>query len=271
MEYVDEIQYLNMVHQILNYGEDRDDRTGIGTKALFGCQMRFNLKEGFPLLTTKKMPIKTIATELLWFLRGETNVKWLQDRGVHIWDEWADEDGELGPVYGSQWRSWQAPDGRRIDQISQLINGLRSNPFSRRHIINSWNVGELDAMALPPCHLLTQFFVSKSSELTCIMYQRSCDVFLGVPFNIASYALLTHLVAKTVDLVPKEFIWVGGDCHLYKNHLLQADLLLRRKPYPPPSLVIDRKGTPDLMSYEPSNFKLYGYKFHPKIPAPIAV
>ena len=268
-----ERQYLALLADILETGVKREDRTGVGTLGVFGRQMRFDLARGFPLLTTKKLHRKSIILELLWFLRGDTNVRWLQERGVSIWDEWADADGELGPVYGKQWRSWAAQDGRVIDQIAKVVQGLKTNPASRRHIVSAWNPADVDDMALPPCHCLFQFFVAPSDtgvgKLSCQLYQRSADVFLGVPFNIASYALLTLMMAKVTGLEPGEFIHTLGDAHLYLNHLDQARLQLTREPLPLPVMrIADR---PDLFSFEFEDFKLEGYKAHPAIPAPIAV
>ena len=235
-----EHQYLNLLRDILDNGVRRDDRTGTGTLGVFGRQMRFDLSKGFPLLTTKKLHLRSIIVELLWFLRGETNIAWLKDNGCSIWDEWADENGELGPVYGKQWRSWAAPNGDSIDQIARLIEGLKTNPNSRRHIVSAWNPADIEDMALPPCHCLFQFFVA-DGKLSCQLYQRSADVFLGVPFNIASYALLTHMVAQQCNLDVGDFIWTGGDCHLYSNHAEQVTLQLSRAPHPYPTLNIDRK------------------------------
>ncbi|HTI66655.1 MAG TPA: thymidylate synthase [Caulobacteraceae bacterium] len=263
-----EDQYLGLLADILDHGVRRDDRTGTGTLGVFGRQIRFDLARGFPLLTTKKLHWKSIVVELLWFLRGDTNVRWLQDRGVSIWNEWADADGELGPVYGKQWRSWAAPDGRSIDQIAKLLDGLRANPNSRRHIVSAWNPADVDDMALPPCHCLFQFFVA-DGKLSCQLYQRSADVFLGVPFNIASYALLTHMVAAAVGLEPGEFVHTFGDAHLYLNHVDQAREQLARDPRPFPRLVMAPKT--DLFGYEPEDFGLEGYDPHPSIKAPIAI
>lgn len=263
-----ERQYLDLLADILANGVQRGDRTGTGTLGVFGRQMRFDLARGFPLLTTKKLHRKSIILELLWFLRGDTNVKWLQERGVSIWDEWADADGELGPVYGRQWRSWTAPDGRVIDQIANVVESLRKNPDSRRHIVSAWNPAEVEDMALPPCHCLFQFYVAEG-KLSCQLYQRSADVFLGVPFNIASYALLTQMVAKVVGLEPGEFVHTLGDAHLYLNHLDQAREQLTREPLPLPVLEIADR--PDLFSFEYEDFKLRGYKAHDRIAAPIAV
>ena len=261
--------YLDLMQRILDTGVERPDRTGTGTLSVFGHQMRFDLAAGFPLVTTKRLHIKSIVYELLWFLQGNTNKNWLNERGVTIWDEWADENGELGPVYGRQWRSWPAPDGRNIDQLSAVLKQIREYPNSRRHIVSAWNVGELDRMALAPCHILFQFYVA-NGKLSCQLYQRSADVFLGVPFNIASYALLTHMVAQQTDLEPGEFIWTGGDCHLYLNHLEQARTQLARDPYPPPRLQIRRKPA-SLFEYEYEDFEIKGYQHHPAIKAPVAV
>ena len=263
-----ERQYLTLLADILATGVRRDDRTGTGTLGVFGRQIRFDLARGFPMLTTKKLHWKSIAVELLWFLRGETNVRWLQERGVSIWNEWADADGELGPVYGKQWRSWAAPDGRSIDQIARLIEGLRANPNSRRHIVSAWNPADVDDMALPPCHCLFQFFVAEG-RLSCQLYQRSADVFLGVPFNIASYALLTHMVAQVVGLEAGEFVHTFGDAHLYLNHVEQAKAQLAREPYPFPRLVLAEKT--DLFAFEPDDAVLEGYRAHPHIKAAVAV
>lgn len=260
--------YLDLLADILANGVQRGDRTGTGTLGVFGRQMRFDLSKGFPLLTTKKLHRKSIILELLWFLRGDTNVKWLQDQGVSIWDEWAAPDGELGPVYGKQWRSWTAPDGRVIDQIANVVAALKSNPDSRRHIVSAWNPADVDDMALPPCHCLFQFYVA-NGRLSCQLYQRSADVFLGVPFNIASYALLTVMMAKVVGLAPGEFVHTLGDAHLYLNHLDQAREQLQRRPYPFPTLEIADKN--DLFAFTYEDFKLKGYKAHEKIAAPIAV
>jgi thymidylate synthase len=263
-----ERQYLDLLADILAHGVQRGDRTGTGTLGVFGRQMRFDLSQGFPLLTTKKLHRKSIILELLWFLRGDTNVKWLQERGVSIWDEWADADGELGPVYGRQWRSWTAPDGRVIDQIANVVESLKTNPDSRRHIVSAWNPAEVEDMALPPCHCLFQFYVA-NGKLSCQLYQRSADVFLGVPFNIASYALLTLMMAKVVGLEPGEFVHTLGDAHLYLNHLDQAREQLTREPLPLPVLEIADKT--DLFGFEYEDFKLRGYKAHDRIAAPIAV
>lgn len=262
-------QYLDLLRQVRTTGLKKTDRTGIGTLSVFGHQMRFDLSEGFPLVTTKKLHLPSIVYELLWFLRGDTNVSYLREHKVTIWDEWADERGELGPVYGRQWRSWPAPDGRSIDQISRAIDLIRRDPGSRRIIVSAWNVSELESMALTPCHALFQFWVG-DGKLSCQLYQRSADVFLGVPFNIASYALLTHLFAQQCDLEVGEFIWTGGDCHLYSNHLEQADEQLTRKPYPLPMLKIRRRPS-SIFEYQYEDFVFDGYSAHPLIKAPIAV
>ena len=264
-----DIAYLGLLDDILQNGVDRGDRTGTGTRGVFGRQLRFDLSAGFPLLTTKKVHLKSIILELLWFLRGDSNVRWLQDQGVTIWDEWADEDGELGPVYGKQWRSWETRDGREIDQIANVVNSIKTNPNSRRHIVSAWNPAEVDQMALPPCHCLFQFFVA-DGKLSCQLYQRSADVFLGVPFNIASYALLTQMMAQVTGLRPGEFVHTFGDAHLYHNHFDQARTQLSRAPGAPPQMLInpDRK---DIFAFEYSDFKLEGYQAHPTIKAPIAV
>jgi thymidylate synthase len=261
--------YLEMMDHVLGHGARKTDRTGTGTLSVFGYQMRFDLAQGFPLVTTKRVHTKSIFYELLWFLRGETNVRWLQERGVTIWDEWADENGELGPVYGKQWRSWTTPDGRHIDQMARIVEQLRSDPNSRRIIVSAWNVGELDQMALAPCHAFFQFYVAEG-RLSCQLYQRSCDIFLGVPFNIASYALLTHMIAQQCDLVPGELVWTGGDCHLYLNHMEQARLQLSRQPHPLPTLTLNRRPA-SLFEYEFEDFEIAGYQHHPAIKAPVAV
>jgi thymidylate synthase len=262
-------QYLHLMNDILENGSRKTDRTGTGTLSVFGRQLRFDLSEGFPLVTTKKLHLRSIIYELLWFLKGDTNVKYLRDHGVTIWDEWANEKGELGPVYGHQWRSWPAPDGRSIDQISQVIAQLRSKPDSRRHIVTAWNPAEVDKMALPPCHALFQFYVA-DGRLSCQLYQRSADYFLGVPFNIASYALLTCMFAQQCDLQPGDFVWTGGDVHLYLNHLEQARLQLSRTPYPLPELRIKRKPA-SIFDYAFEDFEIANYEAHPSIKAPIAV
>ena len=263
-----ERQYLDLLADILARGVERPDRTGVGTRGVFGRQIRFDLAKGFPLLTTKKLHVKSIVYELLWFLRGDTNIRWLQERGVRIWDEWADADGELGPVYGRQWRSWATPDGRSIDQITRLIAGLRANPSSRRHIVTAWNPADVDDMALPPCHCLFQFFVAEG-RLSCQLYQRSADVFLGVPFNIASYALLTQMVAEVVGLKPGEFVHTFGDAHLYLNHVEQAELQLTREPLPFPRLTLAPKT--DLFAFDYEDISLEGYQAWPHIKAEVAI
>jgi len=263
-----ERQYLNLLQDILDTGARRDDRTGTGTIGVFGRQMRFDLAQGFPLLTTKKLHLKSIVYELLWFLRGDTNVRWLQERGVGIWDEWANADGELGPVYGKQWRSWATPDRGSIDQIARLVEGIRANPHSRRHLVSAWNPADVEDMALPPCHCLFQFFVA-DGRLSCQLYQRSADVFLGVPFNIASYALLTMMVAQVTGLQPGEFVHTFGDAHLYLNHLDQARLQLEREPRPLPTMTIAPRD--DLFAFEFEDFVLEGYDPHPHIKAQVAV
>ena len=261
--------YLDLMSDILQNGAVKTDRTGTGTRSVFGRQLRFDLSQGFPLVTTKKLHLRSIIYELLWFLNGDTNIKYLKDNGVSIWDEWADEHGELGPVYGHQWRSWPAPDGRQIDQITQVLNQIKSKPDSRRHIVTAWNPAEVDKMALPPCHALFQFYVA-DGKLSCQLYQRSADYFLGVPFNIASYALLTMMFAQQCDLKPGEFIWTGGDVHLYVNHLEQAKLQLSRTPFKLPELVIKRKPA-SIFEYRFEDFEVVGYESHPGIKAPIAV
>jgi thymidylate synthase len=261
--------YLELMRDILEKGTQKTDRTGTGTVSVFGRQMRFDLSKGFPLVTTKKLHIRSIVYELLWFLRGETNIKYLNDNGVSIWDEWADDNGELGPVYGSQWRSWPAPDGRHIDQIANVINQIKTKPDSRRHIVTAWNPAEVDNMALPPCHALFQFYVANDT-LSCQLYQRSADFFLGVPFNIASYALLTHMVAQQCDLKVGDFVWTGGDVHLYNNHFDQARLQLTREPLPLPTLSIKRKPS-TIFEYQFEDFEILNYQAHPSIKAPIAV
>lgn len=262
-------QYHEFLHHILANGVTKQDRTGVGTISTFAYQMRYNLQEGFPLVTTKKLHIRSILHELLWFLRGETNIQYLHDNKVTIWDEWADEQGNLGPVYGKQWRAWQTSDGRVVDQISELVHNLKHQPDSRRHIVSAWNVGELDKMALPPCHLLFQFYVANNT-LSCQLYQRSADAFLGVPFNIASYALLTHMLAQQCDYQVGEFIWTGGDCHIYTNHLEQVELQLSRTPYPLPKLIIQRKPN-SIFDYQFEDFIIEGYQCHEAIKAPVAV
>ncbi len=262
-------QYLELMRHVLERGAEKADRTGTGTRSVFGWQMRFDLEEGFPLVTTKKLHLRSIVHELLWFLRGETNVGYLRDNGVSIWDEWADADGELGPVYGYQWRHWPTPDGGSIDQISDVIDRIRRDPDSRRLIVSAWNVADLPRMALAPCHAFFQFYVA-GGRLSCQMYQRSADIFLGVPFNIASYALLTHMVAQQCDLRPGDFVWTGGDCHLYLNHLDQAREQLSRAPHPLPGLRLLRR-PPSILDYRYEDFEIDGYLSHPHIKAPVAV
>jgi len=262
-------QYLGLLHRILDDGADKADRTGTGTKSVFGCQMRFALDAGFPLMTTKKLHVKSIIHELLWFLRGDTNIRYLNDNGVKIWDEWADENGELGPVYGHQWRSWSGPDGATVDQIQRLVDDIRRDPDSRRLIVSSWNVADLPKMALPPCHLLFQFYVA-GGRLSCQLYQRSADVFLGVPFNIASYALLTQMVARATGLEPGDFVHTLGDAHLYINHLEQARLQLTRTPRALPKIVLN-PDVADIFGFRYEDFELVGYDPHPHIKAEVAV
>ena len=262
-------QYLDMMRLVRDEGARKEDRTGTGTLSIFGHQMRFDLAQGFPLVTTKKLHIRSIIHELLWFLSGDSNIRYLKENGVSIWDEWADENGDLGPVYGVQWRSWPTPDGRKIDQVAQVMDQLRSNPDSRRIILSAWNVAEIDNMALPPCHCLFQFYVA-DGKLSCQLYQRSCDIFLGVPFNIASYALLTHMLAQQADLGVGDFIWTGGDCHLYLNHLQQADEQLSREPLPLPTLAIKRR-PPSIFDYRYEDFEILNYEAHPHIKAAVAV
>ena len=271
-------QYELFMKHVNEHGVSKEDRTGTGTKSVFGHQMRFNLAHGFPLVTTKKVHLKSIIYELLWFLKGDSNAKWLQERGVSIWDEWAKENGDLGPVYGVQWRSWPTPAGGHIDQISDLMKTLKSNPNSRRMIVSAWNVSELDKMALMPCHAFFQFYVAPAEpgvsaarpKLSCQLYQRSADIFLGVPFNIASYALLTHMVAQQCDFDVGDFIWTGGDCHIYSNHTEQVKLQLSREPFPYPKLHIKRR-PPSIFDYEFEDFEVQGYECHPAIKAPVAV
>jgi thymidylate synthase len=262
-------QYLDFLRHIRQHGARKEDRTGTGTLSVFGYQMRFDLAAGFPLVTTKKLHLRSIIHELLWFLSGETNVKYLHDHGVSIWDEWADEHGNLGPVYGKQWRAWPAADGRSIDQLARVVEQLKTDPNSRRILVSAWNVGQLDQMALLPCHALFQFYVA-DRRLSCQLYQRSADALLGVPFNIASYALLTHMLAQQCDLDVGEFVWTGGDCHLYLNHLEQADLQLMREPFPLPKLALRRK-PPSLFDYSFEDFEILDYRHHDAIKAPIAV
>ena len=262
-------QYHDLMKEVLARGVQKSDRTGTGTISVFGHQMRFNLAEGFPMVTTKKLHLKSIIYELLWFLKGSTNNNWLKERGVSIWNEWAAPDGELGPIYGYQWRSWPAPDGKHIDQISEVVNTIKQNPDSRRIIVSAWNVADIPRMALAPCHAFFQFYVA-DGKLSCQLYQRSADIFLGVPFNIASYALLTHMMAQQCNLEVGDFIWTGGDCHLYSNHLEQVDLQLSRDFFPLPKLNILRK--PDsIFDYEFEDFEITGYESHPHIKAPVAI
>ena len=262
-------QYLEFLRHIRNHGVKKEDRTGTGTTSVFGYQMRFDLSAGFPVVTTKKLHVRSIFHELLWFLSGETNIKYLHDNGVTIWDEWADKDGNLGPVYGKQWRKWEASDGRIVDQISEVIEQIKTNPNSRRLLVSAWNVGEIHKMALPPCHLLFQFYVA-DGKLSCQLYQRSCDAGLGVPFNIASYALLTHLIAEQCNLDVGDFVWTGGDCHIYLNHTVQIAEQIARTPYPLPKLVMKRK--PDsIFDYRFEDFEIVGYQSHPHIAMPVAV
>jgi thymidylate synthase len=268
-------QYEDFMRHVDTQGVAKTDRTGTGTKSVFGHQMRFDLAEGFPLVTTKKVHFKSIALELLWFLRGDSNVRWLQERGVTIWDEWASPEGELGPVYGVQWRNWPTPDGGHIDQIAEVVKQLRANPDSRRIIVSAWNVAELPKMALLPCHAFFQFWVAPAAgdapaRLSCQLYQRSADIFLGVPFNIASYALLTHLLAQQCDLAVGDFIWTGGDCHIYSNHAEQVALQLAREPFAYPQLRLKRR-PPSIFDYEYDDFEIVDYQHHPAIKAPVAV
>lgn len=262
-------QYLELMKHVLEFGVEKSDRTGTGTKSVFGYQMRFNLAEGFPLVTTKKLHLKSIVHELLWFLQGDTNIKYLKDHGVSIWNEWADQDGNLGPVYGAQWRGWGTADGKKIDQISELIESIKKNPDSRRLIVSAWNVGEIPKMKLPPCHAFMQFYVA-NGRLSCQLYQRSADIFLGVPFNIASYALLTMMIAKVTNLLPGEFVHTLGDAHLYLNHLEQTNLQLTRAPFKLPKMVIQRE-VKDIFDFKFEDFELVGYESHPHIKAPVAV
>ena len=262
-------QYETFLRYVYENGVDKSDRTGTGTRSVFGYQMRFNLSEGFPLVTTKKLHIRSIVHELLWFLMGDSNIKYLNDNGVTIWDEWADENGDLGPVYGVQWRSWPGRNGETIDQISNLIDQIKTNPDSRRLIVSAWNPADIPNMALPPCHLLFQFYVAQG-RLSCQLYQRSCDIFLGVPFNIASYSLLTHMVAQQCGLEVGDFVWTGGDCHIYNNHFEQAELQLSREPRSYPKLVIHRKPE-SIFDYKFEDFEIVGYDPHPHIKAPVAV
>ncbi len=261
--------YLDLMQHVLTHGTPKTDRTGTGTRSVFGWQMRFDLEQGFPLLTTKKLHLRSIIHELLWFLSGDTNIKYLQDNGVRIWDEWADENGDLGPVYGHQWRHWKTADGREIDQIRQLVESLKNNPDSRRHLVSAWNPGDVDNMALPPCHALFQFYVA-DGRLSCQLYQRSADIFLGVPFNIASYALLTLMLAQVCGYRPGDFVHTLGDAHLYSNHLEQAKLQLTRTPRPRPTMRLNPE-VRDLFAFRFEDFTLEGYDPHPHIPAPVAV
>ncbi|WP_459548079.1 thymidylate synthase [Nocardia sp. X0981] len=261
-------QYEDLLRRVLHTGTAKADRTGTGTRSVFGHQLRYDLASGFPLITTKKVHLKSIVYELLWFLRGDSNVRWLQERGVGIWDEWAGSDGELGPVYGVQWRSWPTPDGRHIDQIAQVLHTLRTDPDSRRMLVSAWNVADLDRMALAPCHALFQFYVA-DGRLSCQLYQRSADLFLGVPFNIASYALLTAMVAQQTGLIPGEFIWTGGDCHIYDNHREQVAEQLTRTPYPFPMLELAPAAS--LFDYRYEDVRILDYRHHPAIKAPVAV
>lgn len=261
--------YLDLLKDIMEHGTDKNDRTGTGTRSVFGRQLRFDLAEGFPLMTTKRIHLKSVIYELLWFLRGDTNIDYLQEHGVTIWDEWADEHGELGPVYGAQWRTWKTPDGTTIDQITNVINSIKHNPDSRRHLVSAWNVAEIDRMKLPPCHFAFQFYVA-DGKLSCMLTMRSVDTFLGLPFNVVSYALLTHMIAQQCNLEVGEFIWSGGDVHIYTNHFKQVRTQLERNPYPLPKLVMKRK--PDsLFDYCFEDFEFVNYQHHPAIKAPIAI
>ncbi|KLU09518.1 MULTISPECIES: thymidylate synthase [unclassified Kocuria] len=266
--------YEDLLREVLETGVHKPDRTGTGTRSVFGRQIRFDLADSFPLLTTKRVHFRSLALELLWFLRGDSNVRWLQERGVSIWDEWADENGDLGPVYGVQWRSWPTPGGGSIDQIAKVVEQIRTNPDSRRHVVTAWNPAEVDEMALPPCHALFQFYVEPAEDgpgrLSCQLYQRSADMFLGVPFNIASYALLTVMVAQQTGLVPGEFVWTGGDCHVYDNHVEQVREQLSRTPFPYPRLRLTRRPG-SLFDYAYEDFEVLDYRHHPAIPAPVAV
>lgn len=264
-----EHQYEDFMRHVFFHGVQKNDRTGTGTRSVFGYQMRFNLQNGFPLVTTKKLHLRSIIHELLWFLRGDSNIGYLKENGVSIWDEWADENGNLGPVYGVQWRKWRGADNQTIDQIAELVHTIKTNPDSRRMIVSAWNVAELPKMALPPCHMLFQVYVA-DGKLSCQLYQRSCDIFLGVPFNIASYSLLTHMLAQQCDLEVGDFVWTGGDCHIYNNHFDQVRLQLSREPRPYPKLVIKRR--PDsIFDYRYEDFEIVGYDPHPHIKAPVAV
>ena len=261
--------YQDLMRQVLAHGTRKEDRTGTGTLSIFGHQMRFDLQAGFPMVTTKKLHLRSIIHELLWFLQGATNIGYLKENGVSIWDEWADENGELGPIYGYQWRSWPTPSGGHIDQISELVKQIKNNPDSRRLIVSAWNVADIPRMKLPPCHAFFQFYVA-DGKLSCQLYQRSADIFLGVPFNIASYALLTHMIAQQCDLAVGDFVWTGGDCHLYTNHLEQVELQLSRAPYPLPKLVMTRRPE-SIFDYRFEDFVIEGYECHPHIKAPVAV
>lgn len=270
MSYYDEHGYLILLQEIMQRGEDRPNRTGTPTRATFGAQMRFDLQWGFPLLTTKKIHTRAVVHELLWFLRGDTNTRYLNENGVTIWDEWADEQGNLGPIYGHQWRSWPDHDEGEIDQITQLVDDLKRDPFSRRHIVTAWNPADIPRMALAPCHCLFQFYVhQRTGRLSCQLYQRSADMFLGVPFNIASYALLTHMIAQQVGLEPGEFVWTGGDCHIYHNHFEQVRTQIARAPFMPPQLALMPK--PSLFAYEYEDIIFRGYEYHPALPGKVAV
>ena len=262
-------QYLDLMRHVRDNGVLKGDRTGTGTVSIFGHQMRFDLSEGFPLVTTKKVHLRSIIHELLWFLSGDSNIRYLKENGVSIWDDWADENGDLGPVYGVQWRNWPTPDGRVIDQISQIMQQIRETPDSRRIMLSAWNVGEIDNMALPPCHCLFQFYVA-DGKLSCQLYQRSCDIFLGVPFNIASYALLTHMLAQQADLAVGDFVWTGGDCHLYSNHLEQSDQQLQREPMNLPRLAMKRRPN-SILDYQFDDFEILNYEAHPHIRGAVAV
>ncbi|MBK9623885.1 MAG: thymidylate synthase [Rhodocyclaceae bacterium] len=262
-------QYLDLMRHVQTHGQEKSDRTGTGTRSVFGWQMRFDLAAGFPLLTTKKLHTRSIIYELLWFLRGDTNIKYLKENGVSIWDDWADADGNLGPVYGHQWRHWPGAEGKEVDQITQLIDGLKKNPDSRRHIVSAWNPSDIPKMKLPPCHALFQFYVA-NGKLSCQLYQRSADIFLGVPFNIASYALFTLMVAQVCGYAPGEFIWTGGDCHLYSNHLAQTELQLSRDLRALPTMTLNPE-VKDIFAFKFEDFTLSGYDPHPHIPAPVAV
>ena len=264
-----EHQYEDFMRHVFFHGVQKSDRTGTGTRSVFGYQMRFNLQNGFPLITTKKLHLRSIIHELLWFLRGDSNIGYLKENGVSIWDEWADENGDLGPIYGVQWRKWRGADNQTIDQISELVHTIKTNPDSRRMIVSAWNVAELPKMALPPCHMLFQVYVA-DGKLSCQLYQRSCDIFLGVPFNIASYSLLTHMLAQQCDLEVGDFVWTGGDCHLYNNHFDQVRLQLSREPRPYPKLVIKRRPE-SIFDYRYEDFEIVGYDPHPHIKAPVAV